>query len=61
MEKVQRYLNTQPKKATRRMAKAAPEEVGEEAAENKTVREVVLKKSSDDELLAEMRRRGLVK
>jgi hypothetical protein len=65
MEKVQKHLDTQAKKAvkqaTKRMLnnKTSREIVAEEVAKNKEAREVVAKEMSDEELLAEMKRRGL--
>lgn len=77
MEKVQRHLDIHAKKAvqqaTRRMLnnKTSREIVAEEVAENeqaleevaksKKARDVVVKEMSDEELLAEMRRRGLTR
>jgi hypothetical protein len=65
MEKVQKHLDTQARKAvqqaTKRMLnnKTSREIVAEEVAKNKKAREVVAKEMSDEELLAEMQRRGL--
>jgi hypothetical protein len=75
MQKVQKHLDIQAKKAvrqaTRRMADATPEDVGEEVVENektlavvvkhKKARKAVVNDLTNEELLAEMKRRGLAK
>jgi hypothetical protein len=67
MEKLQKHLDTQArnavKQATKRMLtnKTSRELVAEEVAKNRKAREVVAKEMSDEELLAEMKRRGLAR
>ena len=62
MEKLQKHLDNQAKKAAQRMLgnETSREIVAEEVAKNKEARAAVAQEMSDDELLAELRRRGLV-